>query len=73
MNRFLKKIIKNKFLLLQNERKPEIVHERKVIVEPEMPQNNPQIEIENEAWVTSNKAVEITTETENNTCIVPPQ
>lgn len=61
------------FSELQNERKPEIVHERKIIVEPEMPQNNPQVETEIDAWATSDKAVENTTETENSTCIVPPQ
>lgn len=64
---------KNIFFFLQNERKPEIVHEREIIIEPQMPQNNPQAEIENDACVTSDKAVENTTETENNTCIVPPQ
>lgn len=60
------------FFLSQTERKPEIVRENE-IVEPEPPQNNPQIDSQNENWITSDKTVENATETEDNTCVVVPQ
>ena len=55
------------------ERKPEIVQENEVTLEPEPPTKNIQLDAQNGSFMANDKIVEIVTETEDNTCIVAPQ